>query len=118
MEEHERDIRLFKDNTALAQLNKKTEIDIDFQNPKKLTNYTNQSCAHYPEAIEIKTKRMHAIQDSMPTWMKDKYAWCVRKMHGRREDEKREAGARVHLQADDGQGVRLKLVLSKCRVII
>ena len=34
MEEYERDIRLFKDNTALAQLNKKIEIDIDFQNPK------------------------------------------------------------------------------------
>ena len=39
MEEYERDIRLFKDNTALAQLNKK--IDIDFQNLKKLANYTN-----------------------------------------------------------------------------
>ena len=38
MEEHERDIRLFKDNTALVQLNKKIEIDIDFQNPERLTN--------------------------------------------------------------------------------
>ena len=34
MEELERDIRLFKDNTAFAQLNKKIEIDIDVQNQK------------------------------------------------------------------------------------
>ena len=54
MEEHERDIRFFKDNTALAWLNKKVKIDIDFQNPKKLANYTDQSCTLYREAIEIK----------------------------------------------------------------
>ena len=57
MEEHERDIRLFKDNTALAQLNKKIEIDIDFQNPKKLANYTDQNWALYREAIKIKTNK-------------------------------------------------------------
>ena len=55
MEEHEKDIRLFKYNTALAQLNKEIEIDIDFQNPKKLANYINQSCTLYQETIEIKT---------------------------------------------------------------
>ena len=59
---------------------------------------------------------MHATQDNMPTLMKDGYAWCVSKMCKGREEERREAGARDHLQAEDGRGVRLKLVLSKCRV--
>ena len=69
MEEHERDIRLFKDNTALAQLNKKVEIDIDFQNSKRLANYVKQSCTLYRETIEIKTHndacntRQHAQEE-------------------------------------------------------
>ena len=57
IEEHKRDIKLNKDSTALAQLNKKTEIKIDFENTKKLANYTNQSCALYREALEIKANR-------------------------------------------------------------
>ena len=57
IEEHQRDIRLNKDSTALAQLNKKKEIEIDFKNTKKLANYTNQSCALYREALEIKSNR-------------------------------------------------------------
>ena len=36
MEEHERDITFFKDNTALAQLNKKIEID-RFSKPKEIS---------------------------------------------------------------------------------
>ena len=59
---------------------------------------------------------MHAIQDSIRTWMKDGCVWCMNKMRGERVEE--ETGAKIHLRAEDGQGVGLKLVLSKCRVVI
>ena len=77
MEEYERDIGLFKDNTVLAQLKKKIEIDIDCQNPKKLANYTNQSCALYREATEIKTPK-DACNNRLHVHMNE--GWMMRMM--------------------------------------
>ena len=87
MEEHERDIRLFKDNMALAQLNKKIEIDIDFQNPKKLANYTDQSCALYHEAIKIKT-HTDACNSRQHTHVDEGWMCMVHEQDARRESRR------------------------------
>ena len=39
----------------------------------------------------------------MPTQMKNGYIWYVSKMRRGGEEERREAGAEVHFQAEDGQ---------------
>ena len=46
---------------------------------------------------------MHAMHDNMPTQMKNGYAWCMSKMRRGGEEERREAGAEVHFQAEDGR---------------
>ena len=51
--EHERDIRLNKDNTAIAQINQRENIKIDFKTPPKIANYVNENLALKKEAIEI-----------------------------------------------------------------
>ena len=43
--EHKRDIILNKETTALAKLNRKDDIEIDFTHIKKLSNYENHNYA-------------------------------------------------------------------------
>ena len=42
--EHKRDVHLNKETTALAKLNRKENIEIDFTHIKKLSNYENHNC--------------------------------------------------------------------------
>ena len=51
--EHERNIRLSKGNTAIAQLNQKESIKVDLINSPKIANYINENLALKREAIEI-----------------------------------------------------------------
>ena len=41
--EHKRNIKLNKETTALAKLNRKEDIEIDFTHIKKLSNYENHN---------------------------------------------------------------------------
>ena len=51
--EHKRNIQLNKETTALAKLNRKENIEIDFKHIKKLSNYENHNYALKRESIEI-----------------------------------------------------------------
>ena len=51
--EHKRDIKLNKETTALAKLNRIEDIEIDFTHIKKLSNYENHNYALKRESIEI-----------------------------------------------------------------
>ena len=51
--EHERDVRLNKNNAKIAQLHQKTSIKIDFENPQKISLLRKQKHNIKKEAVEI-----------------------------------------------------------------
>ena len=57
IKEHQNDIRNSKNNTAIAKLALNQNIQINFNNLKKLANYNNRTYGYCREAIEIENSR-------------------------------------------------------------
>ena len=54
VKKHQNGIKFGKFNIALAQLHKKEIIKIDFENVRKITQYSNQKYALSRKALEVR----------------------------------------------------------------
>ena len=80
--EHERDIRLNKGNTVIAQISQRENIKINFKTPQKIANYVNENLSLKREVIEIlsckaacKTREHVSIEQSWLHAMRRKDKW-------------------------------------------
>ena len=61
--EHERDIRLNKGSTPIAQISQRENMKINFKTLPKLANYVNENLALKREAVEILSCKHKLIQE-------------------------------------------------------
>ena len=85
IKEHERDIRLNKNNAAISQFHQKTNIKIDFVSPPKLASYINKN-------ITLKRVEILRCGEACNAWKHAgiETSWLRANIMSRREKEEEE----------------------------